>query len=110
MKIDWHKTWRAADVNRYFSRFFLLVALIHTALIIAGHFQHKDVGENALWALTMAVASLALRALARLDDLAYELRDRAEALAIKVDEHERTLREMDQRLSTVVVRVRREVP
>lgn len=109
MKIDWRKTWRAADVNRYFSRFFLLVALIHTVLLTVGHFQGKDVGENALWAIAMAVTSMALRALARIDDLAYELRDRAKALAIKVDEHEKALREMDQRLSTVVVRVRREV-
>lgn len=106
MKIDWRKMWRAADMNRYFSRFFLLVALIHTVLLAVGHFQGKDVSENALWAIAMAVTSMALRALARIDDLAYELRDRAEALAIVVDGHERRLREMDERLSAVVVRRR----
>lgn len=77
MKIDWKRTWRLADVNSYAARFTLILAVVHVVLVIAGDFQGKDTGDNALWILGFAACSLGFRALARLDTLAHELRVRA---------------------------------
>ena len=106
----WIKTWRLADLNAYAAHFTLILACVHLVIMLVGSALGKDTGDDALWVLSLTACSLGFRALARLDELAHELRDRAEALAAVVDAQEKRLAEMDSRLSTVVVRVRREVP
>jgi hypothetical protein len=101
--------WSRADLNAFGARFTLILAAINTVLLVVGHFEGKGTSDHALWVLGFTACSLGFRALSRLDELRAEHADRLEALAVVLDGQARRLDEMDSRLSTVVVRVRREV-
>lgn len=102
--------WRRWDLNAYAARFTLILASIHVVVMLVRDFQDKDTHAEPLWILGLTACSLGFRALSRLDRLAEELRTRARAVEGTTAAAHMRLNEMDGRLSTVVVRVRREIP
>lgn len=95
----WSKTWRRADVNAYAARFLLILACLYVVLMVAGAILGKDTGNDPLWVLGLTAASLGFRALARLDELAYETRDRLRALEVRLDAaHQR----LDDQIETLI--------
>lgn len=81
--------WTRADLNHYASCLTLILAVVHTVLVIAGTAQGKDIDDNALWMLGLTACSLGFRALARLDEMRAEHADRIAALEILIDAAER---------------------